>query len=81
MLSNFNSFTLQAYCQLNEPYVTELCTAFRFFEGFALAGLAQPEKVKICIFSFIFSNFLNFGMLSCLNIFSFKGRCVKFVLN
>ncbi|VDM94978.1 unnamed protein product [Thelazia callipaeda] len=35
---------LQAYCRLNEPYISELCTAFRFYEGRAFAGLGDPEK-------------------------------------
>uniref|UniRef100_A0A158Q7J8 Nucleoporin_N domain-containing protein n=1 Tax=Elaeophora elaphi TaxID=1147741 RepID=A0A158Q7J8_9BILA len=44
-LANYHQYTaLQAYCQLNEPYITELCAAFRFFEGCALAGLRDPEK-------------------------------------
>uniref|UniRef100_A0A915PSA8 Uncharacterized protein n=1 Tax=Setaria digitata TaxID=48799 RepID=A0A915PSA8_9BILA len=44
-LANFHQYSaLQAYCQLNEPYITELCTAFRFFEGCAFAGLGDPEK-------------------------------------
>ncbi|EJW84189.1 hypothetical protein WUBG_04899 [Wuchereria bancrofti] len=44
-LANYHQYSaLQAYCQLNEPYITELCAAFRFFEGYALAGLGDPEK-------------------------------------
>ncbi|KAL3993762.1 Nucleoporin Nup120/160 family protein [Acanthocheilonema viteae] len=44
-LANYRQYSaLQAYCQLNEPYITELCAAFRFFEGYALAGLGHPEK-------------------------------------
>lgn len=43
--SKLVDYLFQAYCQLNEPYVTELCAAFRFFEGYALAGLGDPEKV------------------------------------
>ncbi|VDK38347.1 unnamed protein product, partial [Gongylonema pulchrum] len=35
---------LLAYCHLNEPYLKELCSAFRFFEGIALIGLKEPEK-------------------------------------
>ncbi|EFO22252.2 hypothetical protein LOAG_06232 [Loa loa] len=44
-LANYHQYSaLQAYCQLNEPYITELCAAFRFFEGYAFAGLGDPEK-------------------------------------
>ncbi|KAK6102919.1 Nucleoporin Nup120/160 family protein [Brugia pahangi] len=44
-LANYHQYSaLQAYCQLNEPYITELYAAFRFFEGYALAGLGDPEK-------------------------------------
>ncbi|CAG9533982.1 unnamed protein product [Cercopithifilaria johnstoni] len=44
-LANYRQYSaLQTYCQLNEPYITELCAAFRFFEGYALAGLGHPEK-------------------------------------
>ncbi|OZC07683.1 hypothetical protein X798_05319 [Onchocerca flexuosa] len=44
-LANYHQYSaLQAYCQLNEPYITELYAAFRFFEGYAFAGLGDPEK-------------------------------------
>ncbi|MCP9261467.1 hypothetical protein DINM_004472 [Dirofilaria immitis] len=44
-LANYHQYSaLQAYCQLNEPYITELFAAFRFFEGYALTGLGEPEK-------------------------------------
>lgn len=48
----------QTYCQLNEPYITELCAAFLFFEGCALAGLGHPEKVifRCDNFQFILSS-------------------------
>ncbi|VDK80884.1 unnamed protein product [Litomosoides sigmodontis] len=44
-LADYRQYSaLQKYCQLNEPYITELYVAFRFFEGYALAGLGHPEK-------------------------------------
>uniref|UniRef100_A0A0M3IHH5 Nucleoporin_N domain-containing protein n=1 Tax=Ascaris lumbricoides TaxID=6252 RepID=A0A0M3IHH5_ASCLU len=36
---------LLEYCQLNEPYIKELVSAFRFFEGVAYCGLSQPDRV------------------------------------
>uniref|UniRef100_F1KRP3 Nuclear pore complex protein Nup160 n=1 Tax=Ascaris suum TaxID=6253 RepID=F1KRP3_ASCSU len=35
---------LLEYCQLNEPYIKELVSAFRFFEGVAYCGLSQPDR-------------------------------------
>lgn len=39
-----NKLFVQNYCQLNEPFTTELAHAFGFFQGLALSGLKRPDE-------------------------------------